>query len=367
MSEYQYYDFYKIDEPLTESECKKIRQISSRAIITPNQAIFNYSYGDFRGDPEKVLAEHFDMMLYVANWGTKQLLFRLPCGLVDIKKLKPYCVDDIISLSTHKQYIILKIFLDDEEGGGWAEEEGTLSKLLPIRNDLLKGDYRCLYLAWLASLNYYEINDNDVELPIPVNLKNLSFPLKHFIDFLQIDHDLLEAASCISKEINSTLAEPEKWITKLSETERNTFLTCLLKGEPHLAIKLNKRLEELSSKNSIELSHPKPRLVKDLLKKAEQLKEDRIQKNKVEKERARIKELNAIAGREPMLWKHVADLIQSKTSKGYDEAVRHLVDLRDLAHYSQKPDRFAKKISQIHQDFRHLSSLIAKLYEKKLI
>ena len=157
-----------------------------------------------------MLAEYFDMMLYVTNWGTKQLLFRFPRELIDSKNLDPYCVPDIISLSTHNQYIILDIRLDNEEGDSWIEEEGTLSRLLPIRNDLLNGDYRSLYLAWIASINQNEINDAQIEPPVPANLKQLSSSLKHFIAFLQIDYDLIEAASCISKEIETTLPEPEK-------------------------------------------------------------------------------------------------------------------------------------------------------------
>jgi hypothetical protein len=46
--------------------------------LTPTQAVFTYQFGDFHGRPEKVLEQYFDAMLYLANWGTKRLMFRFP-------------------------------------------------------------------------------------------------------------------------------------------------------------------------------------------------------------------------------------------------------------------------------------------------
>jgi hypothetical protein len=61
MSEYQYYEFQTIDRPLTAKEQAEIKELSSRVQLTPNRAIFLYNYGDFRGDPEKVLTQYFDV------------------------------------------------------------------------------------------------------------------------------------------------------------------------------------------------------------------------------------------------------------------------------------------------------------------
>jgi hypothetical protein len=87
MSEYQYYEFLAIDKPLTATEKSAIGQLSSRVKPTANSASFAYSYGDFPGDHVKVLAKYFDMMYYIANWGTQQLAFRFSKTLIDIKKL----------------------------------------------------------------------------------------------------------------------------------------------------------------------------------------------------------------------------------------------------------------------------------------
>ena len=65
MSEYQYYEFQAIDNRLTEKEMDAISKLSSRVELSPTQAIFTYSYSDFRGDPLKLVEKYFDMMLYV--------------------------------------------------------------------------------------------------------------------------------------------------------------------------------------------------------------------------------------------------------------------------------------------------------------
>ena len=71
MSEYQYYEFQAIDRPLHESEQAEISRLSRRVALTPRQAVFTYSYGDFPSNPITVLTKYFDAMLYLANWGTK--------------------------------------------------------------------------------------------------------------------------------------------------------------------------------------------------------------------------------------------------------------------------------------------------------
>src|SRR4051794_12697384 len=112
MSEYQYYEFQALDRRLTEAEMAEVRALSSRAAVTPTTARFVYNYGDFRGDPTAVLAKYFDVMLYIANWGTRRLMFRLPPAMVDRAALQPYCVDDSITLETRAAYLILDIRID---------------------------------------------------------------------------------------------------------------------------------------------------------------------------------------------------------------------------------------------------------------
>ncbi|MBL0701999.1 MAG: hypothetical protein JJV91_00790 [Desulfosarcina sp.] len=81
MSEYQYYEFRAIDTPLAESQKAEVSRLSSRAYVTSHSATFVYNYSDFSGNTEKLMATYFDSMLYMANWGTRQLIFRFPVTL----------------------------------------------------------------------------------------------------------------------------------------------------------------------------------------------------------------------------------------------------------------------------------------------
>lgn len=50
-----------------------------------------YEWGDFKGDPDTLMARYFDAFVYLANWGTRQLTLRLPRRLVNVNALSAYC------------------------------------------------------------------------------------------------------------------------------------------------------------------------------------------------------------------------------------------------------------------------------------
>jgi hypothetical protein len=120
-----------------------------------------YNYSDFPGDPQKVLTQYFDVMFYIANWGSWQLMFRFPKGLVDPALCKPYCLQNAIAVSTTSKWMILDIQIHNEEGiQDWVEGEGWLSQLVPLRADLMQGDLRLLYLAWLRAVDSVNVKQD---------------------------------------------------------------------------------------------------------------------------------------------------------------------------------------------------------------
>jgi hypothetical protein len=48
-----------------------------------------------------------------------------------------------------------------ETGQGW------MGRLMPLRDELLRGDLRPLYLGWLAGVSAGEVGDNAVEPEVP--------------------------------------------------------------------------------------------------------------------------------------------------------------------------------------------------------
>jgi hypothetical protein len=93
VSEYQYYEFRALDKRLTPEQ-QRLRSLSSRAEISATRFTNEYSYGDFRGDPGRLLEEYFDAYLYAANWGTRELAFRLPRTLLDAETARRCCGEE---------------------------------------------------------------------------------------------------------------------------------------------------------------------------------------------------------------------------------------------------------------------------------
>jgi hypothetical protein len=91
MSEYQYYEFQALDRPLTSKEMGELRSVSSRATITAKQFVNHYNWRDFKGDPSVWVEKYFDAFLYLANWGTREVVFRVPRGALDLKTARQYC------------------------------------------------------------------------------------------------------------------------------------------------------------------------------------------------------------------------------------------------------------------------------------
>ena len=84
MSEYQYYEFQSIDRPLMPEEQAAVAGLSSRTEPHPWRAIFTYSWGDFPANAKEIPAQYYDALLYLANWGSRELMFRFPRDLVDL-------------------------------------------------------------------------------------------------------------------------------------------------------------------------------------------------------------------------------------------------------------------------------------------
>lgn len=69
MSERRYYEFQMVDRPITAEQQAVMRKLPSRAELSTTCAAFDYSSGSVRGEPLKVLEQHVDALLYIANWG----------------------------------------------------------------------------------------------------------------------------------------------------------------------------------------------------------------------------------------------------------------------------------------------------------
>ena len=161
MSEYQYYEFLALDKPLTNEQRAELRKLSSRAEITATRFVNEYNYGDFRGTPEKLMERYFDAFCYLANWGTRRLMFRFPRALLDAETARKYCHTDAASVIVTDDHVIISLYLNRDPDGDWVEGDGQLGTMVQARSDLAAGDLRLLYLAWLLSVQWRDEDDED--------------------------------------------------------------------------------------------------------------------------------------------------------------------------------------------------------------
>lgn len=182
MSEYQYYEFCKLNAPLTTDAKEEMRSLSSRAKITTHGASYVYNYSDFRGNPRKLLLKYFDVFFYISNWGSIQLIFKYLDEQVDIEKLKKFLVKDLISCKKHKQYLLLDINFYNEDGSSWVEGDDMLPDLLPLYDEIESGNYE--FLRLVANI------DAEVELKTSNKRKNVFKPSqaqKSFFKYADVD------------------------------------------------------------------------------------------------------------------------------------------------------------------------------------
>ena len=375
MSEYQYYEFQAIDRPLTAKEMAELRSFSTRARITPTSFVNEYNWGSFKGNPDMWMDRYFDGFLYLANWGTHELKMRLPSGLLDFQTARKYCACHSASACEKNGKVILSFVSEDEEAE-WTEAEDNLAALTSVRSDLKRGDMRALYLGWLLCAQIGELDDEDAEPPVPPGLGQLSASLDSFIEFLRIDRDLIHVAAQASaplEDMTLKIDEVKTWVARLPAEEKDDVLARLMvDGDQPLVSKLLQRyLKGYDHPGERANDTAARRTVGDLLRAAKEYAEERRRmeadkraREKAQREReaaiARAKHLDKIAGREPQLWAEVDALIAARQPKSYDQAVKLLIDLRDLD-ACRKGGDFGPRLDEIRRQHARKPALIARL------
>ncbi|HSG45788.1 MAG TPA: hypothetical protein VLA72_21810, partial [Anaerolineales bacterium] len=199
-----------------------------------------------------------------------------------------------------------------------------------MRDDIIQGDYRALYLFWLhimdvESREYTEedkVNPDglfyDPEPPLPVGLKQQSPSLRALIDFFGIDPFLVSAAAERSPGLSpSNQPDFAPLIARLTRQECDEFLLKIVNTEPGAVATLRKKL--LSFEQSKPGARTEPRTFGELLDAAEKLRQAETCCQAEEKRRKHAAEMQELAKKEAQTWQEVERLIQSGyTAPNYD-------------------------------------------------
>ncbi len=380
MSEYQYYEFLALDRPLSEQQMQEVRRYSTRARITATRFVNEYHWGDFKGDIDRLMAKYYDAFVYFANWGTRNLRFRLPTRDFDVCLAKRYCAPYIARFRKAGRHVILSLSSEDESGGDWESDGGWMPALAPLRADLLAGDYRCLYLGWLNGVCCREVDENQAEPPVPPGLGEWTAPLKALADFLRIDESLIEAAAEASPPLANQQESAEQLrsrVESLPSRQKDELLVRLIQEPPVVVQReLSRRLRQ--NKEPQQGGGVPGRTAGKLLAMAKKLDQEkrrllaeRHAREQVRREReaaaARQKRLDALAKQESQAWSKVDALIATRQPKGYDQAVELLRDLKDLAQRQGQLAEAKSRLRSLRQRNGRKPALMRRLDSARLI
>ncbi|HEX5119450.1 MAG TPA: hypothetical protein VFW65_30030 [Pseudonocardiaceae bacterium] len=383
MSEYQYYEFLAIDRPLGDTEQAEVRSLSTRATITATSFVNEYHWGDFKGDPNRLMERYYDAHLYLANWGTHRVLFRLPRDLLDPDVVEDYRVDDQVNAWVADEFIVLDLTSQDEAGEFDLDHdpEALLSAIVGVRAELAAGDLRPLYLAWLAACGAWERDedvfdrdaDDDLEPPVPPGLATLTAAQRALADFLRLDDDLLTTAAQTSppiQQVADDAGELATWVTRLPVTEKNRLLTRVVLGEAtRVRMELLRRFHD---DNAPITTVPLRRTVADLLDDAAHRRTDRQRRqaarqaeDDVRREQAcvlaRERRLDRLARDEYTAWARVEAMIATRKPTEYDAAITLLTDLQALAERDDHYDTFTARTLELRRTHARKPSLLQRL------
>lgn len=373
MSEYQYYEFQAIDQPLDQNAQAELREITSRADITSRHLINEYHWGDFKGNPSTLMEQYFDAFLYYANWGTHQLMLRVPRTNFDISDSHPYQADGVVDVWQTETHVIFSFSADAEPE--WDEAWDWLDVLISIREDLMAGDLRSLYLGWLSGVTRDCHPDDAVEPPIPPGMGKLSHSLRKLAEFLYVEEALLEIASKGSENLATT--EPSEkeltqWVCGLPVQEKDELLSRVILGQaPQIQMELVRRYRSLDQSQQ-DVGSSSGRTAGELLAQwenhadeMERIEEEKREKEQEARERREAEErasyLQTLKGKEAKLWTEIEKLIATKQPKNYDEAVMKLKDLSEIAETEKEKRTFDEKMSELRTRHARKSTLIERL------
>jgi hypothetical protein len=351
VSEYQCYEFVALERPLTAKQMAELRAISTRAEISPTRFWNEYQWGDLKADPAKLMERYFDAHLYFANWGTHRLMLRIPKARVDLKALKPYFVGrHAARLSSTGEHVLLDLGSDTEEPAYDEQSQGSLAALSPLRAELMRGDLRPAYLAWLLAVAADDLDDDAEEPSVPAGLAELSAAQEAMVEFLRIDVDLVSAATSASAAVAKDEAPFRRWLAALPTKEKDAWLRraaddpdLALGGELLRAFRATIRAERPGMRRTVgELRT----LAEAQRAEREKAEAESARRTKAQADAARQRHLTKLARDVEGAWSKLEKLVEASD---YDVAVKLAIDLRDLATREATAPAFARRFEALRK------------------
>lgn len=320
---------------------------SSRAEFTKWEYKVEYHYSSFRGNVDGMLGNGYDIFLTYSNYGLREIRMRLPNGMPFPKRVWSQYITEGLEWTADKSgkagILRLSPYLDDGYDPRWDFEEG-LDAAAKLREMLITGDLRALYVLWLCTSMASRYDDEPVmEPPVPHGLDTFPRDAAGLLGFFEADGLLVDAAAIGIPGFDAQGARGDlvqAWLTTVSDSRRNEIIQRLVTDDP-VVVKAELLAEIRDSQQAVTWPvEPPKRTLAQLLQECELLrqKEDEKQRKqaaaqakrdaaKAEKQRqARMAEMKAA----PESWlRKTSELVEARGTANYREAASILADLRD--------------------------------------
>jgi hypothetical protein len=379
MSEYQYYEFLAIDRPLSSSEMDHLRAISTRARITPVSFVNEYHWGHFKGNSIEFMRRFFDAHVYLANWGEALFMVRLPLEAIDEQTITAFCSTSHLTAEKLSHHWLLTWSLlgdtEDYDPPDFVEETAWMARLAPLREELLRGDLRSLYIGWLKAVSTGEVRDDDAEPLALQGLGELTLPQQALAELLAVDQDLLAGAGIGNPPLQSAEVTTvmDTWLDQLDQTEVKKYLRLLLSGKGVEAERELKRHYAAWQSEDRPEAKETCRTIAMLAQLAEQAKENRLRKEaqirsqaEAERQKLRKMKLAKLFNDFPRAWKNAHAEADKGYASAYDLACQQLVDLGEAYAQQGMSSSFQTEMERFMKTHRNRKALLTRLVKAGL-
>ncbi len=374
MSEYQYYEFLTIDQPLSNEQMSALRRISSRARITPVSFVNEYHWGDLKADPKDLMRRFFDVHLYLANWGSATLMVRLPLDAMEARVLDAFAGGEYLEVTRLPDHWLLTWWAGEGDGDiGYEEMEGSghMASLAPIREELLRGDYRSLYLGWLRSVMDGIFEPDETEPMALSGLGQWTPAQQALAELVELDPDLLAGAGIGCSDENSGEMDEgglDVWLDTLPKAEVRGYLRQLLEGEGIGAERsLRRRFDAWRAETNPRLSQDR-RTIEELEALAAQAEEIRLKgqaaaqrQREAKARKAREEKLLQIANHPDVQWQVADSAAEKRSGRSYDLACSTLMELREAYAMRKNLPEFQRRLARFIEENQGRRALMERL------
>lgn len=382
MSEYQCVVFQAVDGPLNDEQLEFAQRQSTRAEVSRWSFSVEYHYSSFRGDVDGLLRKGYDVYLQYTNYGSREIKLRLPRGMPFAKSVWSKYVDGehlnwksdakgnggILSLHPfHEAGDLVEVW----------ETQKCLDAATQVRERLMRGDLRALYLLWLcAADDDYNDPKEMIEPPVPHGIAESATYGGEILTFFGLDPLLPVAAG---KGVNAAPTDESqdhaaRWVNALDEQPAKDMLLRFLIGDTASEkARLLAAIRDSQTPDGWPTSD-KQRNFDELLQKTAALRVEEDAKQ-ARKAQAKAKREAAKADREraermkemiknPDQWLHESErLVDAGGTHNYKAAAEILHDLREAVG-GDEGDKIARRqaanLAKKHPTLNHLKSSLRK-------